>query len=413
MAGQYPLILFLCLLLGLLLSRKLNTAFGLPVPACLVTIGFVISEVWVALGNDTGIRADSFGELAGNIILPIIIMFAVGNTAAGTFKRNLFVLSTLTAPLFAIVVCATAAIVFYMIGHDVGFPIVSALIFALIACCTDNTASQLTPRQHATEPPRKEKLLELEAIGLDVISIIVLTVIFNIHRSMETEFSSILIVIAMQSLWLFLSVCLGWITPKLTKWLLQNQHSELGCLTGFLVSGLLAFAIGQWVLQGFGMVACAIAISKWRQITPRQLRRSTLQLFRPIFIYACASMFMLIGVVTTTSMFKERWLAMIFAILAVVSTRVVTLWVLSRASRFTSVVSSSKQALLIGLNSGRGAFAIALVFTLPESIAGWWTIQAMVFSVVLSHTFLQQPLVQLALSRPHNQQSKGSSNAEH
>lgn len=105
--------------------------------------------------------------------------------------------------------------------------------------------------------------------------------------------------------------------------------------------------------------------------------------------YFNSVLFAIMGLVVTLAMFRDQWLAMLIAIGAAVVARVVGVGVCCLLARpLSEPVSLPWQGLLVwgGL---RGAIAIALVLSLPTSLPYWWTIQSMVFGVVLFSLLVQ------------------------
>ena len=105
--------------------------------------------------------------------------------------------------------------------------------------------------------------------------------------------------------------------------------------------------------------------------------------------YFNSVLFAIMGLVVTLAMFRDQWLAMLIAIGAAVVARVVGVGVSCLLARpLSEPVSLPWQGLLVwgGL---RGAIAIALVLSLLTSLPYWWTIQSMVFGVVLFSLLVQ------------------------
>jgi CPA1 family monovalent cation:H+ antiporter len=95
------------------------------------------------------------------------------------------------------------------------------------------------------------------------------------------------------------------------------------------------------------------------------------------------------GLVITMDMFVERWLAMLIAIIASLLARALAVGSCALITKpLTNNISMGWQILLTwgGL---RGAIAIALVLSLPVELPYWWTIQSMVFGVVLFSLLVQ------------------------
>jgi CPA1 family monovalent cation:H+ antiporter len=100
-------------------------------------------------------------------------------------------------------------------------------------------------------------------------------------------------------------------------------------------------------------------------------------------------LFVIMGLVITVGMFREQWLAMLIAIVAALLARASAVAVCGLVTRpFKHPVSLGWQLLLFwgGL---RGAIAVALVLALPVELDYWYTVQSMVFGVVLFSMLVQ------------------------
>ena len=116
-------------------------------------------------------------------------------------------------------------------------------------------------------------------------------------------------------------------------------------------------------------------------------------------------LFVIMGLVITVGMFQEMWLAMTIAIAAALVARVITVVTSSIICiPFGPRISRGWQILLIwgGL---RGAIALALVLTLPVELPYWYTVQSMVFGVVL-FSLLVQGTTNAALIRKYGVDGK-------
>jgi CPA1 family monovalent cation:H+ antiporter len=100
-------------------------------------------------------------------------------------------------------------------------------------------------------------------------------------------------------------------------------------------------------------------------------------------------LFVIMGLVITVAMFKEQWLAMVVAIIAVLIARVIAVKVSCGISSLLGKPVSSNWQILLMWGGLRGAVAIALVLSLPTSLPYWWTIQSMVFGVVVFSLLVQ------------------------
>jgi CPA1 family monovalent cation:H+ antiporter len=113
-----------------------------------------------------------------------------------------------------------------------------------------------------------------------------------------------------------------------------------------------------------------------------------------------ALMFLIMGVTITLTMFAHNWLAILIAIGAAIFARIVMLvtgaallWPM-KSQRLS--IADQQLMLLGGL---RGAVTLALVLSLPTELDYWWTIQSMVYGVVLFTFFVQAPLMPRLLQK--------------
>jgi CPA1 family monovalent cation:H+ antiporter len=161
----------------------------------------------------------------------------------------------------------------------------------------------------------------------------------------------------------------------------------------------LSFLLAEKVLAVSGVMAVLITglMLSYSQQQSRQ------QASRPLFVdefwavivfVAEALMFLIMGVTITLSMFVDNWLAMLIAIAAAILARMVMLmtgaallWPI-KSQRLT--IADQTLMLLGGL---RGAVTLALVLSLPTELDYWWTIQSMVYGVVLFTFYVQAPLM--------------------
>ena len=118
-----------------------------------------------------------------------------------------------------------------------------------------------------------------------------------------------------------------------------------------------------------------------------------------------AVLFTLMGLVITFDMFSERWLAMLIAIGAGLAARMAGVACSAGVSQVLGRKISLGWQLVLWWGGVRGAVAIALVLALPEDLPYWWTIQSMVFGVVLFSLLVQGTSVGLLLKRVPDEQA--------
>ncbi|MCZ6829639.1 MAG: cation:proton antiporter, partial [Gammaproteobacteria bacterium] len=100
-------------------------------------------------------------------------------------------------------------------------------------------------------------------------------------------------------------------------------------------------------------------------------------------------LFVIMGLVITVDMFQERWLAMLIAIAAALVARGIAVGVCGLLTRPLANTIPVAWQILLTWGGLRGAIAIALVLSLPVELPYWWTVQSMVFGVVLFSLLVQ------------------------
>ena len=132
--------LLTAMLVAALLLQPLARRSGLPFALLLVLTGFAGSELMVALGHDTGLRATHFHDLILYVFLPILIFESAFKIDTSILKRDLVLILFLAVPLLLLSTAVTAALVYYGIGHPEGFPWIAALLTGALLSATDPVA---------------------------------------------------------------------------------------------------------------------------------------------------------------------------------------------------------------------------------------------------------------------------------
>jgi monovalent cation:H+ antiporter, CPA1 family len=103
------------------------------------------------------------------------------------------------------------------------------------------------------------------------------------------------------------------------------------------------------------------------------------------------SLFALMGLVITVDMFREQWLAMLIGVVVACLARFVAVYACTAVTWLTRRPIPLAWSLMLAWGGLRGAVAIALVISLPVELPYWWTVQSMVFAVVLFSLLIQGP----------------------
>jgi CPA1 family monovalent cation:H+ antiporter len=100
-------------------------------------------------------------------------------------------------------------------------------------------------------------------------------------------------------------------------------------------------------------------------------------------------LFVLMGLVITLGMFRDMWLAMLIAIGAALAARACAVLACSLLTYPLRHSIKAGWQLLLFWGGLRGAIAVALVLALPIELDYWYTLQSMVFGVVLFSLLVQ------------------------
>ncbi len=161
-----------------------------------------------------------------------------------------------------------------------------------------------------------------------------------------------------------------------------------------LFSALSCFFIAEHLMNVSGIMAVTFAALLSRHMLrhrQQELLSSALTSIDWLGVLLNAILFMLMGLVVTYDMFAERWLAMLIAIAAGLVARFASVSISAQLARLAGHRIDWRWQLVLSWGGARGAVAIALVLALPASLPYWWTIQSMVFALVLFGLLAQGP----------------------
>ena len=109
----------------------------------------------------------------------------------------------------------------------------------------------------------------------------------------------------------------------------------------------------------------------------------------------CLVVFVLMGVTITLEMFKEQWFAMLIGITAATISRAVVIYgftpIVNILPRQEKIPFSYQNVMMWG--GLRGGVGIALALSIPTTVPGWYTVQAIIYGMVLFTLFVQAPLM--------------------
>ena len=388
-------------LLGILISRLLRLELTL---SC-VLAGVLTGLALPLLGFDTGIRASNLHDLVFFVMLPVLIFEAAWKTEPAMLKRWLGPLMMLST--FGVLIsCSVVAIgLYYAIDHPAGFPWIAAVLTGAILAATD-PISVSAKLETLNAPEDLKTLFEGESLFNDATTVVLYGLVVAVATNAQAVGVS-------DSLANFLMVFFGGIFLGAGMGLLAaivillNASLSMGRAAGSMVLVLLTFSsfyVAEHSLHVSGIMAVTAAALTAR-FCLREHETSVLagatETWQWLGLYFVSLIFALLGLVVSWDMFIHQWVAILYAIAACLLGRTLAVWLCGLGSRgFTYPICSQWQPLLIwgGL---KGPIAIVLVLSLPGSLPYWWTIQSMVFGVVLFSLLIQgtttTPLIRRSL----------------
>ncbi len=372
-------------ILGLLVGRllRIDSSIG-----CLIA-GVGAGALLPLLGFDTGIRAHNLKDLVFLLILPVLIFEAAWHLKPSLLKRWLLPVLLLAVPGVILSATLTAALLYVGIGHAQGFPWQAALLTGVILAATDPAAVTARLRQLDT-PEGLTTIVEGESLFNDASAVVLFGVILLFAEgSSQLEPGSF----AIEFTTVFIGGSLaGTLFGLLTAMIVRALGSVPGSSVVLLFSALASFYLAENLLGVSGIMAVTFAAITARQLLRaqrHQLMRGADDSLEWLGFLLQAILFTLMGLVITWGMFQDRWLAMVLAIAASMLARFATVYSCNTLSGLLGCHIDKRWSLLMSWGGLRGAVAIALVLALPESLPYWWTIQSMVFGVVLFSLLIQ------------------------
>jgi len=400
------------ILMAAVLAKPLAKQKLVPVPVALMLLGFVSSEIWVSLGQDTGLRWQILRDLVFYLILPVLIFEASININIKLLRREGLLVLSLAVPLLIVATLISATVIHFLIGGLLGSMWSLALLCGAMICATDpTTVSNIL--NGTKSPGRVFSILEGESLINDATTITLFVMISSVLTLPGYEMNLLVMagqftLILMGSM--LVGLCLGWLFNLIIKPL-----DDVVLTTSVtLVLAFVSFWAGEHILGWSGVVSTLSAglTIAWLQRKSRDDEDVEFALgsWRTLGFLANAMLFFLVGMSITIDMFQIHWLTMLTGILAVFLSRAAIIYLgagpLSRLPRQQSLSLAEQNLMLWG--GIRGAVAIALALSLSVDIPHWYTIQSMVYGVALFSLVFQSPFFSLLtdksrrLKSPHN-----------
>jgi len=402
MSIEHVIATLVVLLLLAFIAEPVSRLVRLPYSSVLVLAGYVASELAVMSGVDTGIRAENFHDLIFYVFIPLLVFESAYKINKGLLLENIVPIIILAVIGLLLTASLTAVGLYYGIAHSVGFPLIAALLTGSILAATDPVAVVARFREIGA-PERLSVLLEGESLFNDATAIVLFGLFLSMALSLESSITASGVIVE------FIIIFFGGLATGLATGLvagLANRAFNNTLMTGVLT---LIVAYGSYLLAEelfevsgvMSTLVAAIVMSVMLRTEPGENANIKNEyLWDVIGHIANAIVFIIMGVTITLSMFEERWLAMLIAIVAVFIARAASTYgSLSLLGLFQKKPVDLRYQTVMVWGGLRGAVALALALSIPVTLDYWWTIQSITFGVVLFTLFIQAPTIRLLVDK--------------
>ncbi|AQQ68168.1 sodium:proton antiporter [Microbulbifer agarilyticus] len=379
--------------LGIARVLKRDSTLG-----CLIA-GVVAGMLLPIFNYDTGLRAENLHQLVFFVILPVLIF-------ESAWKIDPIILIRWLGPILllatvGVLICCliTAVLVYYGIHHPTGFPWIAAFLTGAILAATDPVCVVARLRDSGADD-QLLTLVEGESLFNDAAAIVLFSFALGVasHSVMEGTVATgePLSGFASFSLY-FLTVfigglAVGTICGLLTAIVILFLKSAGAALMVLVLAAFGSFYLAEHVVGVSGilsvMVCAIIARSCLREQQDTYLSHAE-PTWEWLGLFFNALIFVIMGLVITFEMFTHQWLAIIIAIAAALVARTVSVFLVSPFARFVGPPIPNSWRMILSWGGLRGVIAVALVLSLPTELPYWWTVQSMVFGVVLFSLLVQ------------------------
>ena len=379
--------------LGIARMLKRDNTLG-----CLIA-GVLAGMLLPVINYDTGIRAENLHQLVFFVILPVLIFDSAWRIDPQILVRWLGPLLLFATLGVAICVLVTALLVYFGVYQPEGFPWIAALLTGAILAATD-PISVVTHIRSGSANPELLTMVEGESLFNDAAAIVLFSFIVGVasHSAMQGAAATGETIEGFASFALYFTVvfggglAIGAICGLLTAIAVLFLASAGAALVVLVLAAFGSFYFAEHVVGVSGILAvmvCAIVSRACLREQYDTYLAHAAPTWEWLGLLFHALMFVIMGLVITLEMFTQQWLAMIIAIVAAIAGRALMVFMVSPMARYVGPPIAKDWRLILSWGGLRGVVALALVLSLPTTLPYWWTVQSMVFGVILFSLLVQ------------------------
>lgn len=365
--------------------KPISDRLHIPYPLFIFVMGFLVTEVAVRHGVDTGLRFHNFSLLLNLLFLPFLFFNLLFNTDVHVMKTHWHQIIRLGIIGIIVSVALCASLIFYGVGHPTGFPWFAAILTAVILAGTStHVIAELFHRIGV--PENILVLLEGESIIADILAVIAFEAMIQSAMMRIGGYTNFKHVGMELFILVFGGVGFGAIVGAVLYLVADKCHHGVN----FLLSLIAAWGVYQicYVMLPHGASVLAVASLAVVLNIKYEAHHFMYKAWGYINRYFSIGMYGAMGAVTTFYMFQSRYLAMIIAIVAIFVARFI-------ASQIALLGESQMTKNMVAFGGLRSALPVALVFSLPTELPYWFTIQSIIFGVVVFGFVIQLPCLSI------------------